>query len=88
MRDINPVTIYWGQVEEADPIVMSELNRLETVSVCRRSPWRGTTYSRYPLIPPTKSSTCTSSAVARAMRVRRRGFMGVPGRDSPFSNFW
>ena len=38
--------------------------------------------------PPTNSSTCMSSAVARAMRVHKRGFMGVPGRDSPFSNFW
>ena len=85
MRDINPVTISWGQIEEADPIVMSELNRPETVSVCRRFPWRGITYS---LTPPTSSSTRMSSAVARAMRVRRRGFIGVPGRDSPFSNFW
>ena len=50
MRDINPVTIPRGQIEEADPIVMSELNRPETVSVCRRSPWRNFTYS---LIPPT-----------------------------------
>ena len=38
--------------------------------------------------PPTSSSTRMSSAVARAMSVRRRGFIGVPGRDSPFSNFW
>ena len=44
--------------------------------------------STYSLIPPTNSSTRKSSAAARAMRVRRRGFMGVPGRDSPFSNFW
>ena len=85
MRDIDPVTISWGQIEEADPIVMSELSRPETVSVCRRSPWRGITYS---LTPPTNSSTRTSSAVAKAMSVRRRGFIGVPGRDSPFSNFW
>ena len=49
MRDIDPVTISWGRIEEADPIVMSELNRPETVSVCRRSPWRGFIYS---LIPP------------------------------------
>lgn len=59
---------------------MSELNRPETVSVCRRSPWRGITYSRYSLIPPTSSSTRMSSATARAISVRRRGFIGVPGR--------
>ena len=39
-------------------------------------------------IPLTSSSTRMSSTVAKAMRVRGRGFIGVPGRDSPFSNFW
>ena len=42
----------------------------------------------YSPTPPTNSSTCMSSAVAKVTRVRRRGVIGVPGRDSPFSNFW
>ena len=44
--------------------------------------------STYSLTPSTSFSTCMASAAARAMRVRRRAFIGVPGRDSPFSNFW
>ena len=36
----------------------------------------------------TNSPTLTSKVSARAKRVRNRGFMGVPGLDSPFSNFW
>ena len=48
-----------------------------------------------PVHPPTHSirpinfSTPTSSAVAKAMSVRKRGGIEVPpGRDSPSSNFW